>query len=103
MNLTKQQRKAIWICLALVAASYVIRSVMNFAQQQEYMRQQFIRAAQQQAKAQADANRILNESLTPMLIQYEGLQRWNGTLPLMTGGGAIPMVQLPFNAAKPGP
>jgi hypothetical protein len=55
MNLTKQQRKAIWICLALVAASYVIRSVMNFAQQQEYMRQQFIRAAQQQAKAQAEA------------------------------------------------
>jgi len=56
------------------------------------------------AKAQADANRILNESLTPMLIQYEGLQRWNGTLPLMTGGGAIPMVQLPaFNATKPEP
>jgi regulator of protease activity HflC (stomatin/prohibitin superfamily) len=56
------------------------------------------------AKAQADANRILNESLTPMLIQYEGLQRWNGKLPLMTGGGAIPMVQLPaFNADKPGP
>ncbi len=55
------------------------------------------------AKAQADANRILNESLTPMLIQYEGLQRWNGTLPLMTGGGAIPMVQLPFNVTKPGP
>jgi hypothetical protein len=55
MNLTKQQRKAIWICLVLVAASYVIRSVMNFAQQQEYMRQQFIRAAQQQAKAQAEA------------------------------------------------
>ena len=55
MNLTKQQRKAIWICLAVIAASYVIRSVMNFAQQQEYLRQQFIRAAQQQAKAQAEA------------------------------------------------
>jgi hypothetical protein len=55
------------------------------------------------AKAQADANRILNESLTPMLIQYEGLQRWNGTLPLMTGG-AMPMVQLPaFSTNKPGP
>lgn len=55
MNLTPQQRKAIWICLALVVASYVIRSVMNFAQQQEYMRQQFIRAQQQRAKAQAEA------------------------------------------------
>jgi hypothetical protein len=55
MNLTPQQRKAIWICLALVVASYVIRSVMNFAQQQEYMRQQFIRAQQRQAKAQAEA------------------------------------------------
>ncbi len=55
MNLTPQQEKAIWICLALVVASYVIRSVMNFAQQQEYMRQQFIRAQQQRAKAQAEA------------------------------------------------
>jgi hypothetical protein len=53
--MTKQQRRTLWICLALVAASYVIRSVVNFARQQEYFRQQYIRAAQQRAKAEAQA------------------------------------------------
>ena len=54
-NLTAQQRKMILICLAVVVASYVIHSAITFARQQEYMRQQFIRAQQQRAKAQADA------------------------------------------------
>jgi regulator of protease activity HflC (stomatin/prohibitin superfamily) len=46
------------------------------------------------AKAQADANQILNASLTASLIQYEALQRWNGILPQVTGTGAMPFVQL---------
>ncbi len=46
------------------------------------------------AKAQADANNLLNSSLTPMLIQYEALQKWNGTLPQVTGAGGTPFVQL---------
>ena len=46
------------------------------------------------AKAQADANLILNSSLTANLIQYEALQRWNGILPEVTGSGAMPFVQL---------
>jgi hypothetical protein len=54
-NLTPQQRKMILICLAVVVASYVIHSAITFARQQEYMRQQFIRAQQQRAKAQAQA------------------------------------------------
>jgi regulator of protease activity HflC (stomatin/prohibitin superfamily) len=46
------------------------------------------------AKAQADANQLLNSSLTSMLIQYEALQKWNGTLPQVTGSGGMPFVQL---------
>lgn len=46
------------------------------------------------AKAQADANQVLNASITPMLIQYEALQKWNGTLPQVTGSGGMPFVQL---------
>ncbi|HVC44191.1 MAG TPA: SPFH domain-containing protein [Candidatus Binataceae bacterium] len=55
------------------------------------------------AKAQADANQVLNSSLTPMLIQYEALQKWNGTLPQVTGSGGMPFVQLtpPAAAATP--
>lgn len=54
-NLTPQQRKMILICVAIVVASYVIHSAITFARQQEYMRQQFIRAQQQRAKAEAQA------------------------------------------------
>src|SRR5579863_7312189 len=46
------------------------------------------------AKAQTDANQLLNSSLTPMLIQYEALQKWNGTLPQVTGSGGMPFIQL---------
>lgn len=43
------------------------------------------------ARAQAEANRQLAESLTPALIQYEQLQRWDGKLPIFSGG-ATPLI-----------
>ena len=46
------------------------------------------------AKAQAEANRLLQESLTPLLIQNKAIERWNGTLPQFTGGGAVPFLNL---------
>lgn len=46
------------------------------------------------ATAQAQANRLINESLTPNLIQYKSLEKWNGTLPTVTGG-ATPFINLP--------
>jgi len=46
------------------------------------------------AKAQAEANRLLQEALTPLLIQNKAIERWNGTLPQFTGGGAIPFLNL---------
>src|SRR5438046_30673 len=42
------------------------------------------------AKAQAEANKLLQEALTPLLIQNKAIERWNGTLPQFTGGGAVP-------------
>jgi regulator of protease activity HflC (stomatin/prohibitin superfamily) len=52
------------------------------------------------AKAQSDANNLLNASLTPMLIQYEALQKWNGIMPEVTGG-AMPFISLDkLGAAK---
>lgn len=44
------------------------------------------------AKAQAEANKELAESLTPELIRYQQLQRWDGKLPVFTGGGATPLI-----------
>jgi len=46
------------------------------------------------ATAQATANELLAKSLTPPLIQYEGLQQWDGRLPLFTGGGAVPLIDV---------
>ena len=52
-----------------------------------------------EAEAQAKANRLLSESLTPTLVQYEMAKRWNGQMPQVSGS-AMPMIQLP-GAAKP--
>lgn len=46
------------------------------------------------AEAQAEANRQLSQSLTPDLLRYEQLQRWDGKLPVFNGGGATPLVDV---------
>ena len=46
------------------------------------------------AKAQAEANRQLAQSLTPELIRYQQLQRWDGKLPVFSGSGATPLVDV---------
>jgi regulator of protease activity HflC (stomatin/prohibitin superfamily) len=47
-----------------------------------------------EAEAQAKANRLLSESITPTLVQYEMSKRWNGQMPQVSGS-AIPMIQMP--------
>jgi len=52
------------------------------------------------ATAQAEANRLLEESLTENVIQYQAMQKWDGVLPQVTGG-ATPMINLnDLNAAQ---
>jgi regulator of protease activity HflC (stomatin/prohibitin superfamily) len=46
------------------------------------------------ARAQAEANTLLQQALTPLLIQVKAIERWNGTLPQFTGGSAMPMLNL---------
>lgn len=45
-----------------------------------------------QAEAQAEANRQLAQSLTPDVLRYQQLQRWDGKLPVFSGGGATPLI-----------
>ena len=47
------------------------------------------RAILVQAEAQAEANRKLAQSLTPNLVEYEKVQKWDGKLPSVSGGSAI--------------
>src|SRR6059036_1298886 len=46
------------------------------------------------ARAQAESNKLLQQALTPLLIQNKAIERWNGTLPQFTGGGATPFINL---------
>jgi regulator of protease activity HflC (stomatin/prohibitin superfamily) len=46
-----------------------------------------------EAEAQSRANRLLAESITPTLVQYEMTKRWNGQMP-QVAGSAVPMIQL---------
>ena len=46
-----------------------------------------------EAEAQARANTLLSQSITPTLVQYEMTKKWNGQMPQVTGG-ATPLLQL---------
>jgi len=50
------------------------------------------------ARAEARANLLLRRSMSPQVMQYRALDKWNGKLPLMNGGGALPM--LTFDTSK---
>ena len=45
------------------------------------------------AQGQAKANDALSRSITPILVQYKGLEKWNGILPQVSGG-AVPFIDL---------
>lgn len=46
------------------------------------------------AKAKADANKILTESLSSDLLLYEALQRWDGVVPKVVGGELMPLMNI---------
>jgi regulator of protease activity HflC (stomatin/prohibitin superfamily) len=46
------------------------------------------------AKAEAEANGILEKSLTPQVLQYQSLLKWDGKLPQFNGGGAVPFINI---------
>src|SRR5262249_55420950 len=52
------------------------------------------------SKAEAKANLILRYSTSASVLQYRALERWNGRLPVMNGGGTLPL--LTFDVSKIG-
>ena len=68
------------------------------AKQAEY---EAIKAARQadaevnRAKGKAEAQRLLQKSLTPELIQQEAIAKWNGEFPtVITGDGTLPFIDV---------
>ncbi len=45
------------------------------------------------AQGQAKANDALSRSISPILVQYKGIERWNGILPQVSGG-AVPFIDI---------
>jgi regulator of protease activity HflC (stomatin/prohibitin superfamily) len=45
------------------------------------------------AQGQAKANDALSRSISPILVQYKGVEKWNGVLPQVSGG-AVPLIDL---------
>lgn len=47
------------------------------------------------AEAEAKAQQLLQQSLTPQLLQKMLIERWNGEYPKYMLGGSVPLLQLP--------
>jgi regulator of protease activity HflC (stomatin/prohibitin superfamily) len=45
------------------------------------------------AHGQAKANEALSRSISPILVEYKGIEKWNGILPQFTGG-VVPFIDL---------
>jgi len=45
------------------------------------------------ARGEAEANRIITQSLSPELVRYLAIQKWNGQLPTVTSG-AVPFIDI---------
>jgi len=46
------------------------------------------------AQGQARANDLLSRSISPILVEYKSIEKWNGIMPQVTGG-AVPFIELP--------
>lgn len=55
------------------------------------------------AKGQAEAQRLLRETLTPELLQKQAIDKWDGKFPQVMGGnGALPFINLDLKAGRIG-
>lgn len=52
------------------------------------------------AKSEAKANEIIRYSTSAAVLQYRALEHWDGKLPMMNGGGQLPL--LTFDVSKLG-
>jgi prohibitin 1 len=80
------------------------------AKQAEFIAQKATQEAQAEvnrAKGQAEAQRLQRETLTPVLLQKQAIEKWDGRFPTVMGGsGTLPLVNINPNSLtneqKPG-
>jgi regulator of protease activity HflC (stomatin/prohibitin superfamily) len=83
---------------AIEARQIAEQSVLTARQELEKAR---VQAEQRvvQAQAEADAMAVLNQEITPELLQRMWLETWNGVMPQFVGNDGSPQVLLPFGGS----
>jgi regulator of protease activity HflC (stomatin/prohibitin superfamily) len=86
---------------ATIQATQKAIEAENKVKESEAVAKQHIAEAEGEAKAiltraesQAKANDLLAKSLTPEVVNFQAMQKWDGVLPTVTGSGGIPFIQL---------
>jgi len=74
-------------------AEYELQRQMTLAKARVAEAQGEADATLVKAKAQSEANRLLQASLTPLLVENKKIDKWNGALPSVTSG-AVPFIDV---------
>jgi len=53
------------------------------------------------AQGQAKANDALSRSISPILVQYKSVEKWNGVLPQVSGGPFLLLTWVRWAACRP--
>ena len=81
-----------------VTAEQNALAAKNLLVQKEFEAKQAVAVAKGKAEAmQVEAAALVNN---PAIMQLRALERWNGIMPLVTGGGAMPFINIPLNAGS---
>jgi regulator of protease activity HflC (stomatin/prohibitin superfamily) len=75
-------------------AGELVRKATNEANARREEAKGVADAALIRAEAEAKSAALLNQQLTPLIIQNHALSKWNGVLPQYTGG-SMPMITVP--------
>lgn len=73
------------------------------AQQAAYEAQKAIKQAEAEvnrAKGQAEAQKLLQASTTPAILQQRAIEKWTGVLPVVMGSSTIPFLNLDLSKLK---
>ena len=73
-----------------------IQSIQNAEKSEYELRQAEAEAKKNiaEAKGQAESNRVKQASITPALIQWEAVKKWDGKLSYVSGAGAVPFINI---------
>jgi len=83
-----------------LAASNDLRRIEVEAKQQEAIAQGKANAALIEARAEAERQELLRKTITPELVQWQAIQRWDGRMPLVQGEGSAAFIDVAALAGK---